>query len=193
VFIVSPYFIPGKEGVDWLASLRAKGVRVVVLTNSLASTDVGIVHAAYARYRKPLLRAGIELYELKPQPGIKAGSGLGSKIFSGSRRAGLHAKTFAFDERLVFIGSMNLDPRSIRLNTEVGTLIECPELASEMTSKVRQNVEGATYRVQWNGRKMEWVTSEDGRDVRFTKEPETSGWRRFKTALMGCLPIESQL
>jgi putative cardiolipin synthase len=189
LFIVSPYFIPGKEGVDWLGSLRERGVRVVVLTNSLASTDVAVVHAAYKKYRKALLSSGIEIYELKPQPGAKAKMG----NLLGSSRAGLHAKSFTFDERTIFIGSMNLDPRSIHLNTEVGTLIECPALASELTGKVLRNLDGNTYEVRLAGRKLEWVTTEGGRSVRFTAEPETSAWQRFKTALLGCLPIESQL
>jgi putative cardiolipin synthase len=189
LFIVSPYFIPGKEGVDWLASLRQRGVRVIVLTNSLAATDVAMVHAAYKGYRKALLGSGIELYELKPHPGAKTGSG----SHFGSTGASLHAKTFTFDGRTIFIGSMNLDPRSIRLNTEVGILIECPSLASGLTEKVLKDLDVNAYQLQLSGRKLEWNTTEDGRSVRFTTEPETSAWQRFKTATLGCLPIESQL
>jgi putative cardiolipin synthase len=189
LFIVSPYFIPGREGVDWLASLRQRGVRVIVLTNSLAATDVAMVHSAYKGYRKALLRSGIELYELKPQPGGKTGSG----TLFGSSGASLHAKTFTFDERTIFIGSMNLDPRSIHLNTEVGILIECPSLASGLTEKVLQDIDVNAYHLQLSGRKLAWVTTEGGRSVRFTTEPETSAWQRFKTTLLSCLPIESQL
>jgi putative cardiolipin synthase len=190
LFIVSPYFIPGKQGVSLLSGLRQRGVRVAVLTNSLASTDVGAVHSGYSRYRKALLRTGVELYELKPNPGEAGG---GSSPFRGSSKAGLHAKTFAFDNRTIFVGSMNLDPRSLNLNTEVGILIDCPPLASQLTRKVLQDFESHAYRVQLDGRKLVWLTTEDGKSVRFTKEPETSAWKRLKTRLVGCLPIEGQL
>ena len=113
LFLVSPYFVPGKQGVDLLAGVHQRGVRVVVITNSLASTDGVMVHSKYQLYRKPLLEAGIELYEIKPTAGAlrerRADSFRGP---SGSGSAGLHAKTFAFDRRIGFIGSYNLDPRS---------------------------------------------------------------------------------
>jgi putative cardiolipin synthase len=190
LFIISPYFIPGKQGVELLTGLRQRGVRVAVLTNSLASTDVGAVHSGYSRYREALLRSGVELYELKPQPG---GGGGGSSPFSRSSKAGLHGKSFSFDDRIIFVGSMNLDPRSLQLNTEVGVLVDCPPLASELTRKVLQDIETHAYRVQLDGRKLVWLTTEDGKSVRFTKEPETTAGKRLKTWLVGCLPIEGQL
>jgi putative cardiolipin synthase len=190
LFIISPYFIPGKQGVELLTGLRQRGVRVAVLTNSLASTDVGAVHSGYSRYRKALLESGVELYELKPQPG---GGGGGSSPFGSSKKAGLHGKSFTFDDRIIFVGSMNLDPRSLNLNTEVGVLVDCRPLASELTHKVLQNVGTRAYRVQLDGRKLVWLTTEDGREVRYTTEPETSAWKRLKTRIVGCLPIESQL
>jgi cardiolipin synthase C len=189
LFIVSPYFIPGKAGVELLTRLRERGVRVAILTNSLASNDVAAVHSGYRRYRKALLRTGVELYELKPQPG----KGGGSSPFGGSSKSGLHAKTFTFDSSTIFIGSMNLDPRSLHLNTEVGVLIECPALASEVTSKVLQDIEARAYRVQLEGDDLVWFTTEDGRDVRFTNEPETDTWKRLKATIVGWLPIEGQL
>jgi putative cardiolipin synthase len=189
LFIVSPYFIPGKQGVELLTGLRQRGVRVAVLTNSLASTDVAAVHAGYSRYRKVLLRSGVELYELKPQPG---GGGGGSSPF-GSSKAGLHAKTFTFDDRIIFIGSMNMDPRSLHRNTEVGVLIESPPLASELTRKVLHDIEARAYRVQLDGDKLAWHTTEDGKRVRFNTEPETDAWRRLKIRLVRCLPIEGHL
>jgi putative cardiolipin synthase len=189
LFIVSPYFIPGKQGVELLTGLRRRGVRVAVLTNSLASTDVAAVHAGYSRYRKELLRSGVELYELKPQPG---GGGGGSSPF-GSSKAGLHAKTFTFDDQIIFIGSMNMDPRSLHLNTEVGVLIESPPLASELTRKVLHDIEARAYRVQLDEEKLTWRTTENGKSVSFTDEPETDTWRRLKIRLIGCLPIEGHL
>ncbi|QIF02308.1 phospholipase D family protein [Roseimicrobium sp. ORNL1] len=192
LFVVSPYFIPEKQGVDLFSNLRARGVRVVVLTNSLASTDVAAVHAGYKRYRKPLLRAGVEVYELKPVAGTGGGSG-GSSPFGSSNKASLHAKTFTFDEHTTFIGSMNLDPRSLRLNTEIGVIIACPELASELTRKSLQGLERHAYRVQLEGGKLVWIATEDGHEVRYTTEPATTAWQRMKVNLLGCLPLEGQL
>src|SRR4029434_5824676 len=125
----SPYFVPGKRGVDLLASVRQRGARVVVITNSLASTDGLLVHSKYQRYRKPLLKAGIELYEIKPTAGAQRGQRPASlRGPSGSRSVGLHAKTFAFDRRIGFIGSYNLDPRSNTRNTKMGWCFACPLL-----------------------------------------------------------------
>lgn len=191
LFVVSPYFIPEKQGVDLFSALRARGVRVVILTNSLASTDVAAVHAGYKRYRKALLRSGVEIYELKP--GAVAGGGSGSAPFRGSSTASLHAKTFTFDEHTTFVGSMNLDPRSLRLNTEVGVLIECPELATQLTQKALHGIDKQAYKVKLDGSKLVWTSMENGQEVRYTAEPGTSAWQRMKVTLLGCLPIEGQL
>ncbi len=197
LLVVSPYFIPGKDGVDRLTELRRRGVRVVVLTNALAATDVAAVHAGYQHYRKELLRAGVELYENKPtgdwgpRPGrlrrlLKGG-------LSGSSRASLHAKTFTFDDRLIFVGSMNLDPRSIRLNTEIGILVDCPELAALFNRLILRDLDGNAYRLELVGDRIEWVTTENGKSVRFTTEPQTRGWQRFVVGVISLLPLEGQL
>ena len=117
LFLVSPYFMPGKQGVELLAGVRQRGSRVVVITNSLASTDGVPVHSKYKLYRKSLLQAGVELYELKPTAGAlpRAATGQLPRTDGGSGNAGLHAKTFAFDRRIAFVGSYNLDPRSANL------------------------------------------------------------------------------
>src|SRR4029078_202298 len=128
LFLVSPYFVPGKQGVDSLADVHQRGARVVVITNSLASTDGVPVHSKYQLYRKPLLKAGVEIYELKPTAGAVQGQG-GAGVRGPGGMAGLHAKTLALDRRVGFVGSYNPDPRSNRLNTEMGVLFDCPELA----------------------------------------------------------------
>ncbi len=192
LFIVSPYFIPEKHGVELLESLQARGVQVVVLTNSLASTDVAAVHSGYKRCRKPLLRAGVQIHELKPEQRRGAGGGSAS-TFGGSSKAGLHAKTFTFDDGAIFVGSMNLDPRSLRLNTEVGLVIECPELASRLTRTVLQDIDRHAYRLELQRGRLEWSTREGGRTLRFSTEPQTTAWQRLKVALLGLLPIEGQL
>jgi putative cardiolipin synthase len=173
LFLVSPYFVPGKRGVNILAGVRRRGVRVVVLTNSLASTDGVPVHSGYQRYRKPLIEAGIELYEIKPVAttgdGRKSGGGLfGSRGASGSS---LHAKTFAFDRRYGFVGSYNLDPRSSRLNTEMGVLFDCPPLAKQLPETVERDLDHTAYRVELEGHRLVWVTRENGKEVRYHRRP----------------------
>jgi putative cardiolipin synthase len=128
LLIVSPYFVPGDAGVAWLRGVAARGIRVTVLTNSLAATDVGAVHAGYSKYREALLDAGVRLYEFKPGAIAYGGAGGKNRKTSGSS-ASLHAKTFVFDRRAVFIGSLNLDPRSTQLNTEIGVVCESEPLA----------------------------------------------------------------
>ncbi len=201
LLIISPYFVPGDAGVATLGAMARTGVSVTVLTNSLAATDVGAVHAGYKRYREALLEAGVRLYELKPDAIAYARSkekGKGkSRQISGSR-ASLHAKTFVFDRRAVFIGSLNLDPRSVLLNTEIGVVCESEPLAGE----VARGVEGALDTVAWRvervvdaaGRaRLEWVETTSDGIRRHASEPEVSAWRRLGVWFFGLLPIESQL
>ncbi|HSC80722.1 MAG TPA: phospholipase D family protein [Chitinolyticbacter sp.] len=187
--IVSPYFVPGKGGTAWLVQRVAQGMRVRVLTNSLAATDVGMVHAGYAPYRKPLLKGGVQLYELKPDPAYprrKGGSG-----WTGSSRASLHAKSFIFDRRHVFIGSLNLDPRSIELNTEIGILLDSPALADHMADQFDELVADETYRLSLDDGKLQWHDPDS--EAVHDHDPETSLLRRLGVDLLRLLPIESQL
>ncbi|MFZ0709051.1 MAG: phospholipase D family protein, partial [Terrimicrobiaceae bacterium] len=197
LFLVSPYFVPGKQGVDLLASVRQRGARVVVITNSLASTDGVPVHSKYQHYRKALLQAGVELYELKPsagaQPGRRSGGFRGLSGPSGSGSAGLHAKTFAFDRRIGFIGSYNLDPRSSKLNTEMGVLFDCPEFVTRLAETTVRDIERNAYRVELVGNRLLWVTREGEKQVRFNSEPEASQWKRIKVRVLSWLPIENLL
>src|SRR4029077_21216152 len=197
LFLVSPYFVPGKKGVELLAGVRQRGARVVVITNSLDSTDGVPVHSKYQRYRKPLLQAGVELYELKPTAGAQRGGrsggfrGLGGP--SGSGSAALHAKTFAFDRRIGFIGSYNLDPRSNKLNTEMGVLFDCPKLARRLPETLDRDMAQNAYRVELVGNRLGWVTREGGKEVRFSSEPEASIGKRIKVRVLSWLPIEGLL
>ncbi len=156
LFLVSPYFVPGKKGVALLAGVRQRGVRVVVITNSLASTDGVMVHSGYQRYRKSLLEAGVELYEIKPTAsrhgGGRAAASSASRGRGGTSGASLHAKTFAFDRRIGFIGSYNLDPRSSRLNTEMGVLFNCPALAKRLPETTERDLDRNAYHVELDGR-----------------------------------------
>jgi len=196
ILIVSPYFIPGKVGIAELAELRRRGVRVVILTNSLASTDVAAVHAGYKRYRKDMLRLGVELYENKPAGnwGGAASAGAAIRKGKGSSGASLHAKTFVFDRQRLFVGSMNLDPRSIRLNTELGILIDNAVLADAFTKIVLAGLPANAYRVELDARgDFVWITTENGREIRLNTEPQTTAWQRLKVDLLGWLPLEGQL
>jgi putative cardiolipin synthase len=188
LFLVSPYFVPGKRGVDLLAGVHQRGARVVVITNSLASTDGVPVHAKYQLYRKPLIEAGVELYEIKPTAGAQLKRRFREP--AGSSTGGLHAKTFAFDRRIGFIGSYNLDPRSNKLNTEMGVLFDCPPLAKRLPEQTERNLAQNAYRLELDRHRLVWVTHEGDKEVRLTSEPEAGLWKRIKAQVISWLPIE---
>ena len=191
LLIFSPYFVPGAEGVATLVQLRQRGVRVGVITNSLASTDVAAVHAGYARYRKPLLRAGVELYEVDHN--LTREERKDRKGPRPTSKASLHAKSFVIDSVRVFIGSLNLDPRSAVENTEVGIMIESPAMAADMHRGFDQIARAAAFRVALTDDGLRWHRdTADGQKV-FTNEPYTGFWRRFAAGLLRLLPLESQL
>jgi putative cardiolipin synthase len=196
LIIFSPYFVPGKEATKYLSELSQNSVRVRILTNSLASTDVSLVHAGYAKYRKTLLRNGVELYEMnkiltKEARKRKKGS-------HGSSKASLHAKSFVLDRKKVFIGSLNFDPRSVTENTEVGIMAASVEVADTMAKTFDKMVEGVAFRLELQKddegyEHIYWHGQENGKKRIWTSDPHTSFWRRLGVSLMGLLPIESQL
>jgi putative cardiolipin synthase len=195
VLIVSPYFVPGKDGVAWMRSLTQRGVRVTVLTNSLAATDVAAVHAGYQRYRKTLLDAGVHLYELKPAADE---DGDHKKSILGSSKASLHAKTYVFDRSSIFIGSMNLDPRSVTLNTEVGVYCESPAAAAEVVDGLEPKLDQIAWRLEArpdaNGKnRIVWIDTRPDGTTAELDEPGVSTMERMGIWFLGLLPIESQL
>uniref|UniRef100_UPI0018E00B0E phospholipase D family protein n=1 Tax=Roseomonas rosulenta TaxID=2748667 RepID=UPI0018E00B0E len=186
--IISPYFVPGEQGAERLIGMLHRGVRVSIVTNSLAATDVIAVHGGYARHRERLLAAGAELHELKP------GGREGASVF-GSRSASLHTKAFVIDGRLGFVGSFNLDQRSIALNTEMGTFVEDARLAALLRQEHdRLRHPSCAWRVQLDpaGRLL-WTTMADGAPVVSRHEPEASLGRRILARALRLLPIESKL
>ena len=190
MLLVSPYFVPGDEGVAFLAALVARGVKVRVLTNSLASTDVPAVHSAYKHYRTALLRAGVELYELRPD----ASSGRENRRWTGSSSASLHAKMLVIDQRYFYVGSMNLDPRSIRENTEMGVLFEQAQLGQEASRDLQQNLPFESYHLQLHQGEVRWQELYgDGSVQSYDSEPRASLWRRLQSWLLGVLPLEAEL
>jgi putative cardiolipin synthase len=186
--IISPYFVPGEQGAARLEALLKRGVRVSIVTNSLAATDVAAVHGAYARYRGPLLAAGAEIRELKP-----SGSE-GTSVF-GSRRASLHTKALVVDGRLGFVGSFNLDQRSIALNTEMGAFIDDARLAALLQEEHdRLTGPGSAWRLRLGATgAIEWCAEEEGRPVTLHREPGASVGLRALTWVLRWLPIESKL
>ena len=186
LLLMSAYFIPGSRGEVFLIDMVEHGVDVRVLTNSLATTDVLAVHSAYASYRKPLLEGGVRLWELRPQaeqPDAHA--------ILGESQASLHAKAFVFDRDKLFIGSVNLDPRSIVLNTEAGVLVQQPELADELVRLFSHwTTESFAYELTLdeNGQ-LRWQAGEET----LHSEPHASRLRRSAAWFLGWLPIEGQL
>ncbi|RKE35066.1 putative cardiolipin synthase [Paraburkholderia sp. BL23I1N1] len=197
MLIISPYFVPGDSGVAWIRKQTGRGVRVTVLTNSLAATDVAAVHAGYQRYRKDLLAAGVRLYELKPVATDSAADK--KKLIFGSSKASLHAKTYVFDRQSIFIGSMNLDPRSSNLNTEIGVLCESEAAARQVIDDVEPKLDRIAWRVEQRtdasgNTRIVWIdTGADGTVTELDKEPGVSVLRRIDIWFLSLLPIESEL
>ena len=171
-------------------------MRVRILTNSLASNDVAIVHSGYAKYRKALLRAGIELYELNKKIGKKEKKE--KKGPHGSSKASLHAKSFVFDREQVFIGSLNLDPIAIYNNTEIGMVITQETIARGMGEWFDQNIDKLAFRLELvddrtRHEQILWHGLESGKEITFTKEPYTGFWTRFGIGFLKILPIDAFL
>jgi len=188
--LISPYFVPGDDGTAALVALAGRGVGVRVLTNSLAASDVAAVHAGYAKRRRDLLKAGVQLFELKPnavQETRDSTMGYGSGSSSG-----LHAKTFAVDGSRVFVGSFNFDPRSARLNTEMGLVISSPSLARSLAAAFDSTIPQVAYEVRLasDGDGLEWIERSPAGEKRHTTEPGTTAWRRLGVGAMSLLPIE---
>lgn len=190
VVLITPYLIPGKGGMELLRDARSRGVAVSILTNSLASTDQAIVHAGYRRYRKPLLEAGVDLYELSI---VKAAR---TSRWSLPRAAvgGLHAKAAIFDANEVFVGSMNLDPRSQHFNTELGIIFHSAALAQEALRLVDFAKSHATHRLRLAADGgIRWVGPAESDDGVHEDEPETGFWMRRLLDLIGPLAPEELL
>jgi putative cardiolipin synthase len=204
LILISPYFVPGKKGLAALKDLRNRGIRVRILTNSLAANDVSLVHGGYSRYRKEMLRSGIELYEVRPNPDQKRGPE-NREIF-GSAGASLHAKSIVFDRKVFFVGSANLDPRSRYLNTEVGIVAESPELAEMFASRFDINAKPeVSFRVELEkadpsdtdpsgltGRLI-WIGEEEGEEVIYNDEPFAGFWQKLSTKILSFFAPESML
>ncbi len=199
LIIVSPYLVPADSELELIRQLRERGVRVRILTNSLASTDMPIVHAGYRRHRIPLLSMGVELYEVRPQlgkPETKRGA-----IKSGSSGAfALHAKVFVFDRQRAFVGSMNFDARSLRINTELGLIIDSASIAGDIAARFEAITQPAnSYRLvlqpadAFGVESLRWLGADGGRSVSFDVEPGTDPVKRGWIEALSLLPLDGLL
>lgn len=187
--LVSAYFVPTTAGTQGFVDLTRRGIKVRILTNSLEATDVAAVHAGYAKRRKALLQAGVQLYELRKLPSDEPRH-KGHGVF-GSSGSSLHAKTFSIDDTRVFIGSFNFDPRSAKLNTELGFVIDSPILAKQVSEIFLDKVPMTAYEVRLtDDGKLYWLERKEGQVLRYDSEPNASVWRRAIVEILSHLPID---
>ncbi len=190
IIIASPYFVPLKSGIEVISKLQKRGVNVTIITNSHAATNQSLVQAGYAPARKPLLKNGIKIYEVKP---TIADTGIELTDFS-SAKVTLHTKAYIVDRKELFIGSFNFDPRSAYINTELGVIIHSPKLASYMAEKVNEALPDASYELFLNDEgKLRWREINAGQEVIFHTDPLTTWRERMVTRFLRILPIKSQL
>lgn len=197
LMLISAYFVPGQPGLVYLTGRADAGVAVSLLTNSLEATDVPAVHGGYAPYRRALLEHGVKLYELRRQPGDRGGSGSGPHLFHSASYRGsdssLHSKAIIFDRQKSFIGSFNFDPRSVLWNTEVGVLVDSPELAERVRVLALQGMAPAlSYEVKLQDGKLVWVTEDNQQLHTLPREPG-SWWRRFNAWMSTTVGLERML
>lgn len=188
--IISAYFVPTRAGIAQLLALKRNGVKITILTNSLAANDVTVVHAGYAKWRKKLLRHGIALYELKPQ--FSPGEPPHDRGLTGNSGSSLHAKTFTVDNHKLFIGSFNFDPRSAELNTEMGLVIESNELARQTHQRFTQSLRDRAWALRldkWG--RVNWVEYPgEANEKVYKHEPRSSLLQRLLVRLIWRLPVE---
>lgn len=191
LLIESAYFILLDRGIEEVRALTSRGVKVRILTNSAATNDVVAAHAGYANTREELLAAGAELYELRPDSNVKRELA----IVAGKSRAALHSKALVFDRESAFIGSFNLDPRSRFINTEIGVMIDSPEIGRQLGKFIDEGIApGSAYRVMLDkDGELVWRAETNGTKAEFDTDPETGLWQRFVIDVVGLLPIEEQL
>jgi cardiolipin synthase C len=190
VLVISPYFVPGEEGVALMRELIGRGVHIRILTNSLASTDAPLVHNGYARYRAALLKMGVELYEVMPKLGQKRPRFHPFK----SSNASLHAKALVIDQRTVFIGSLNMDRRSARFNSELGLVMRSSEIAKQVTNLLDDITADGSYKLSLDRKgHILWSVGEGEVERTWHTDPETTLLQRFSLKLLAPFAPEELL
>ena len=196
---MSAYFVPEKHGAKKLNDLSQNGVQVRVLTNSYKANDVPLVHAFYQKYRQNLLENDVQLYEFLFNPDAENLNSNTNELASkakvsmkGLSRSSLHAKLMALDEKQVFIGSFNLDPRSAYLNTEIGVLLNSPPLARAVHQTMDENLSKYAYKLMLDAnQRMNWkIKLDNGKTRIYHKEPKMKWWQRSGMKMLSWLPIE---
>lgn len=195
LILVSAYFVPTNTGLDYLTQRADQGVNVRLLTNSLEATDVPAVHAGYAPYRMALLEHGVKLYELRADPDARIAGA--PWMVRGSSSASLHSKAAVFDRRQVFVGSLNFDPRSVLWNTEVGVIVDSPELAEQVRRLALAGMSpSVSYQVKIDRSEdpptLIWMDERNGQPRALHHEPG-SLWRRFNAWIAGAIGLEKML
>lgn len=187
LIFISPYYVPGDDGVQYVRDLVEKGVRVVIVTNSLASNNHVAVHSGYSGYRKDVIKAGVKLHEVRANAGNEVQGDKGPGVLT------LHTKLILIDRQYLFVGSLNLDPRSLEINAEMGLLIDSKELVGAMATGLEEVIPSVAYRVILDDEShLEWRGMIDGKPVTENAEPLASRWLRFNAWFLKIAP-ESQL
>lgn len=199
LLVVSPFLIPGKQGMKLLDALRQRRVNVRILTNSLESTSEVLAHAGYMGYRAPMLKKGIELYEIRAHPGEAIGSGTSASMLKAGEFS-LHAKLFVFDRTSLFIGSMNFDQRSHSINTEIGLIIDSPALAEQAAKRFEaMTLPENSYRLALRpnpsgvGDQLIWLTQDAKHTVAYDVEPARSEEQRVQAHVLSLIPADGEL
>jgi putative cardiolipin synthase len=190
LLVITPYFVLRDREIEEFRQLRNEGIEISVLTNSLASNNHTISHSGYLPLRKPMLEMGVKLYEMRADAGLRSNERVGTEM----AKTTLHIKAFTVDRRWLFIGSFNWNQRSENIDTEMGVIIDSPELAERFAEQFNALDRDRTYELFLNDDgKLRWRGEENGQEVILTKEPQTGFWQRFSAGFLRTLPIKSQL
>jgi putative cardiolipin synthase len=195
VLIESAYFILGDEGLELLKELTGSGIQVRALTNSLAANDLTTNHSGYARRRPAMLKNGIKLFEFRPDAASCQQLVAESSRCGEDALFGLHAKSIVFDRKAVFVGSFNLNLRSIYLNSETALIVYSTELADRIAADIEENMlpENSWQVMLDEDGNLMWSGLENGAEARYSHEPTTGFWRRLKSGFLSLLPLEKYL
>ncbi|MFT4020209.1 MAG: phospholipase D family protein [Acinetobacter sp.] len=201
VDIISAYFVPEQQGTAILSKMANEGINVRVLTNSFKANDVWLVHAFYSKYREDLLKSGVKLYEFLPaldkhslNPHNEEISKKAKISLKGLSRSSLHAKLMTVDNKQVFIGSFNLDPRSAKLNTEIGVLLDSPNLAQAIHTAMDRSINSYSYELMLNPeQKINWMLKQPTIQKVYKQEPKMKWWQKAGLKIISWLPIEGMM
>jgi putative cardiolipin synthase len=187
--LVSPYFVPRQSGLDGFRALRDRGVRCIVLTNSLASTDQIPAYGGYMDYRAPLLEMGVELWELIAWPAMPH-----DQPGAPTERRALHAKIYALDRERLFVGSFNWDPRSHEINTEMGIVIYDDRITSQTVDLILATLPGAAWKLRLDDQgEVEWLDVSGEEEIVYDEPPQTDSSLRRKASMTNIELFEDQL